>query len=211
VRREDRSLRPAQRAGPPVLERPAPVAILPTAGLRHEASARRPVWGLCGGVFCAAVSSKTFPPGVKPLIVAFAVVAGTLLMTSVIYVNGAFSAWSAGRVGGKATVSEVSEAIALSLIPFVSFFALGTTVEIVAISVYGDPPPAKRQTAPLWAYPILVLGGALLVWSIALRRQCITEVQGLSSPQARRTFLIRLSVVLSVLVLLWLLSKNLRR
>jgi len=146
----------------------------------------------------------------KLLIVTFSVVAGTLLMTGVICMNGALRAWGGRKVGGKASGGELSEAIALSLIPFVSWFVLGAVVAICVRFMYGNGPPVGvAQPAPLWAYPILGLGAALLVWSAVLTRYCILEVQGFSTAQGRRAswigmkrYLLLLGALAAVLVLL---------
>ena len=147
------------------------------------------VWGLSSGVFFAAQPERIFPVGMKPFVVSFFIVVGTLLMTGVIYMNGALRAWGGRKVGGKATTSELSEALALSGIPFVSYFALWAVVAISIRLIYGDSPPASgSRPAPLWLYPILGLGAVLFVWSEVLRKYCILEVQGFSAAQGRRAF-----------------------
>jgi hypothetical protein len=126
---------------------------------------------------------------VKPLIVAFCVVGGTLLMTGVIYLNSALRAWGGRKVGGKATTGELSEALALSAIPFVSIFVIGAIVAISIRLTYGDRLPVKQvQAASLWLYPFLGLEVAFFVWSLVLSRNCILEVQGFSAAQGRRAF-----------------------
>jgi hypothetical protein len=170
------------------------------SGRRRDPVLVSAVWGLSAGVFFAAQPEQTFPPGVKPLIVAFCVVGGTLLMTGVIYLNGALRAWGGRKVGGKATTGELSEALALSMIPFVSWFVLGAVVAISIRLTYGDRLPVKEvQPAPLWLYPFLGLGVALFVWSGVLRRNCILEVQGFGAAQGRRAFWIGMRRYLLIL------------
>jgi len=159
------------------------------SGRRRDPVLVSAAWGLSAGVFFAAQPEQTFPPGVKPLIVAFCVVGGTLLMTGVIYLNSALRAWGGRKVGGKATAGELSEALALSTIPFVSIFVIGAIVATSIRLTYGDRLPVKQvQTASLWLYPFLGLEVALFVWSLVLSRNCILEVQGFSSAQGRRAF-----------------------
>jgi hypothetical protein len=161
------------------------------------------VWGLSLGVVCAAAPSRTLPPGSRILIVTFAVVVGTLLMTGVIYMNGALRAWGGRKIGGKATVAELSEALALSQIPFLSWFVLGAIFAICVRFIYGDTPPVgAARPAPLWAYPLLGFGAALFVWSAVLRKNCFLEVQGFSAAQGRRAFWIGMRRYLLLLVLL---------
>jgi hypothetical protein len=128
-----------------------------------------------------------FPTGKKPLFVVLCVVVGTLLMTGVTYTYGALRVWGGRKLGGKA--KELSEALALSRIPFVSYFALWAVVAISIRLIYGDMLPASgSRPAPLWLYPILGLGAILFVWSEILRKYCILEVQGFSAAQGRTAF-----------------------
>jgi hypothetical protein len=159
------------------------------------------VWGLSAGIFYAVQPQKIFPPGVKTLIVAGCVVVGTLAMTGVIYLGSALRAWGGRKVGGKATTGQLSEAGALSMIPFVSWFVLGAVLAISVRVTYGDRLPVKEvQPAPLWLYPFLVLGAALFVWSQVLRRNCILEVQGFSAAQGRKAFWIGMRRYLFLLI-----------
>lgn len=147
------------------------------------------VWGLSYGVLAAAAPSKTFPTGMKPLIVTFSVVGGTLLMAGVIYMNGALRAWGGRKVGGKATAAELSEALALSQIPIVLCVVLSGLVAILIRFTHGDQLPVKvTQSSRLWTYPIVGIGAALIGWSLVLSRNCILEVQGFSAAQGRRAF-----------------------
>ena len=157
------------------------------SGRRGDPALVSAVWGLSGAVFFAAAPSKTFPTGMKPMIVTFCVVAGTVLMTGVTYMNGALRAWGGRKVGGKATVGELSEAIALSQVPFVSWFVLSAAVAIWMRFIYGEGLPAShaRPAAQLCAYVMLGFGAALLVWSGVLRRSCTLEVQGFTAAQGR--------------------------
>jgi len=159
------------------------------SGRRRDPVLASAVWGLSGGVFFAAEPSKTFPPGMKPLIVILTAVVGTLLMVGVIYMSGSLRAWGGKKVGGKATVGEISEALALSMIPFVSWFVLGAVIAISIRIIYGDRLSVKQvQAASLWAHTFLGLGVALFVWSVVLSRNCILEVQSFSAAQGRKAF-----------------------
>lgn len=179
------------------------------SGRRRDPVLVSAVWGLSGAVFFAAAPSKTFPPGVQPLIVSSCVVGGSLLMTGVIYMNGVLMAWGGKKVGGKATVPQLSEALALSAVPWVSSFVLWAVVAICLRLIYGvGLPVGAARSAPLWVYLFLGYGAASLVWSLVLRRNCTLEVQGFSAAQGRRAFWIGmrryvlLLVVLAALVVL---------
>jgi len=125
----------------------------------------------------------------KPLIVILTAVVGTLLMVGVIYMNGALRAWGGKKVGGKATVGEISEALALSAIPFVSIFVLGALIAISIRLTYGDALPVREvQPQSLIGFTFLALGATLFVWSRVLSRNCILEIQGFGAAQGRRAF-----------------------
>jgi len=129
----------------------------------------------------------------KPLIVTFGLVGGTLLMAGVIYMNGALRAWGGRKMGGKATASQLSEALALSAIPIVSCWALWALAAVWIRITHGDQLPVNvTQSSPLWTYPIVGLGADLLVWSVVLGKYCILEVQGFSAAQGRWAFWIGL-------------------
>lgn len=158
------------------------------------------VWGLSGAVLFAAAPPKSVPTGVKPSVVTFCVVAGTLLMTGVIYMNGALRAWGGRKVGGRATVGELSEAIALSEIPIVSWFVLSAAVLTLMRFTCGNAMAVRdARPAPLWVYLMLGSGAALLVWSGVLMRYCILEVQGFNAAQGRRAFWIGIKRYLLIL------------
>jgi hypothetical protein len=171
------------------------------SGRRGDPALVSAVWGLSISVFILAQQSKTLPPGMKPSIVAFGALAGTLVMTATIYMNGALRAWGGKKMGGKGTVSQLSEAIALSQIPFVSWFVLGAAIAIWLRFTYGDRLPVGHvQPAPLWSYLFLGFGAGLLVWSVVLRKYCILEVQGFSAAQGRRAFWIGMNRYLLLLI-----------
>jgi hypothetical protein len=67
----------------------------------------------------------------KPLLASFCLVAGTMLGIGVIYMNAALGAWGGRKVGGRATVGELGEAIALSQVPFDSWFFLSAIIVLV--------------------------------------------------------------------------------
>ncbi len=136
----------------------------------------------------------------KPLVVTFCFVAGTILSTGVIYMNGALRAWGGRKVGGKATVGELSEAVALSEIPIVSWFVLSAAIVPLMRFIYGDDVPVSdARPAPLWFYLMLGFGAALIVWSGVLMRCCIREVQGFNAAQGRRAFWIGMNRYLLIL------------
>jgi hypothetical protein len=125
----------------------------------------------------------------KPSIVVFFALASTLIMTGVTYMNGALRAWGGRKLGGKGTVVELSEAIALSQIPFVSWFALWAVVAVWLPFIYGARPPVNgSRSTSLWFYSVLGLGAVLFVWSAVLRKYCILEVQGLTAAEGRIAF-----------------------
>jgi hypothetical protein len=172
------------------------------SGRRGDPALISAVWGLSAGIIFAAEPSKTFPPGMKPLIVALSVIVGTLLMTGVNYMGGALMAWSGRKVGGKATVGEISEALALSMIPFVSFFVVGAVAAISIRLMYGGQVVGDgHQPVPVWTYSLVGLGAVLGVWSWVLRRNCILEVQGFSAAQGRRASWIAMRRYLLLLAL----------
>ena len=90
-----------------------------------------------------------------------------MLSTGVIYMNGALRAWGGRKAGGKATVGELSEAIALSAIPIFSWFVLSVAIVLLTRFTYGE--------TWQWAMPGRHRFGLTLCWLPALLCSCGPE------------------------------------
>ena len=156
-------------------------------GRRRDPVLVSAVWGFSAAVFFAAQPAETFPSGMKPLIVTLSLVLASLVMASVIYMNGALRAGGGRKEGGNATAGQISEAIALSMIPFVSWFVLGALLAIcIRLTLGHKATAAENQQAQVWVYLFLSVGAALFVWSWILTKTCLAEAQGFTTSQLRR-------------------------
>ena len=156
-------------------------------GRRRDPVLVSTVAGLSAAVFFAATPAKTFPSGMKPSIVTLAAVVGTLVWVSVIYMNGVLRAWGGRKVGGSPTTGQISEAIALSMIPFVSWFVLAALLAIcVRLTLGHEVTAAENQKAQVWVYLFLSVGVSLFGWSWILTKTCLAEAQGFTTSQLGR-------------------------
>ncbi len=103
------------------------------------------------------------------------------------YIFSFFIHWIAGKLGGKAKITEVREAIAWSYVPYVVIFALW----LFRIFIYGDASFKSDMTlfgiSQFWQsvfFLFTIIDIILEIWGLWIIIQCLSEVNLFSSGKA---------------------------
>ena len=105
-----------------------------------------------------------------------------LMIVVAIYLQGAMVTWSSRRAGSDADAHEIRTALAFARIPMFSWFIILAIAERSVLAwraVHPGPAPMA------FGWFLFASGGALFIWSIALRRACLSEVGGIERHQQR--------------------------